>query len=216
MLTLNITLDKNSLSTLGDAGYRIVLLADTRPLPLIVACLLDPMEQQSVHWTDAESVYASTTTLKQGATIEINSTQSASAGGEYDYDSGQITAGSNGNDPSRIQLENSSGDTITGGLGSAFTTAHNSAPDTVPVVGTSILGNARATFPARNDYLISAMSGAATGMVVSESVFEGSKSLSVPLSALPLTPLPFASTAADCLNVTFNSTTNQFEAPTQC
>ncbi len=216
MLTLNITIDKNSVSTLSDASYKIVLLADTRPLPLLVACLLDPMQQQTVSWTDAETVYASTGPLKTGETIAINSSQSAAAGGQYVYSSGAITAGPNGSDSSVIQLENSSSGTITGGLGSAFTTTQNSAPATVPVIGTSILRNARGTFSARNDYLISAIAGAAVGMVVSQSVFENSKSLSVPLSALSLTPLPFASSSVDCLNVTFNSSTNKFETPTQC
>ncbi|MEN1729170.1 MAG: hypothetical protein AAGJ52_12090 [Pseudomonadota bacterium] len=216
MLTLKIQLDKDSVSKLMRAGYQIALLADTQSSPLLIACLLNPMQSQTVTWIDGETVYVSTAPFKTGDLITINSSASATAGGQYDYSGGVISSTGTGDDGTIIQLGNSSGATVSGGLGSAFSTSSNSSPDTVAVTGTAVLNNALATFQTSQDYFITAVTGAALGMVIPTSDFSLSKRLNSPISALPLTSLPFSSQAVDCLTVTFNPTSNQFEAPTGC
>lgn len=214
MLSLTITIDATGVSTLNDAGYQIVLLADTRPAPLLVACLLAPISTQDVCWTDSEIVYVSMNPFQHGEVISINSHLSASAGQRYQFESNQLTEQGAGSGAQSIQIVNLNGTTVTGGQGSTFTTAQLNSPAAVAVTGASLLNNAQATFPAQNDYLISAISGVTVGSVVNASDFAATRESASPVAALSLTALPYATNQVDALTVAFNSNSNQFEAPT--
>ncbi len=212
MLSLTITMDSAGVATLSDAGYQIVLLADTQPAPLLVACLLNPIGSQSVTWDEAAEVYVSMSSFKPGQVISINSQAPAAAGTMYQFASNQLTDKGASSDASNIQLSNLNGETVTGGLAATFTSLQPGSP--AAVTGASILNNAQATFEVRNDFLISAVTGVKVGSVLLASDFAQSPKAMTSLSALSLTPLPFASQDVTELSVRFNSATNQFEAPT--
>ncbi len=213
MLSLTIKIDSTGVTMLTDAGYQIVLLADTQPSPLLVACLLNPISSQTVKWSDAGAVYISMTSFKQGEIISINSQLSASAGKLYTFQSSELKETGNSASPSVIQLVNHNGSTITGGLGSSFAVDQTSSPETVAVTGTSLLNNGQGNFASQNDYLISAISGVQVGSIVLPSDFAPARASVAPLSTLSLTSLPFASQQVSDLTVEFNSATNQFESP---
>ena len=91
---LNIQFDSNGLRTLEAASQKVVIVKTTTPSTLPVAWVaFTPEETNTISWTEAYSVYGSTTQIGDGAIIETLSTNTANGGFTYTFSGGLFDDG---------------------------------------------------------------------------------------------------------------------------
>src|SRR5262245_57303979 len=93
---LTIQFDSQGLATLNEAGQLVTIVKSVSTGTPVAWVAFDPMESNTVTWTEQYSVYASTTQIQDGAQIITQSTQAAVGGNTYTLSGGQFDNGKPG------------------------------------------------------------------------------------------------------------------------
>lgn len=90
---LNIQVDASGLSTIAAAGQAITIVKSVGSGQPVSWVSFQPMENNTVTWTEVYSVYASSTKIQEGAKIVTLSTVPAAGGNSYRLSGGKFETG---------------------------------------------------------------------------------------------------------------------------
>lgn len=98
---LNINIDSDGLNNIYSSGQSVVLVksvvAGTGSSSDVVWVSFQPFQQNTVTWTETYGIYASSTSIQSGATINrLSSVEDVSTGLIYTFASGSFTSGQGG------------------------------------------------------------------------------------------------------------------------
>ncbi|WP_137134243.1 hypothetical protein [Rhizobium sp. FKY42] len=212
---LNISVDNDGIKTINAAGGSIaILVPQASSYYQVVAVLISPLNSIQVSWTDALTVYTSSTQLSTDQVVPINSSETAYLGLAYAFNGTMISAAGQAGAQSIVQLTNESQDTVTTGLANVFT-VNSQAQSPAVTTASSLMVQGLATLWPTNDIMVTVMSGAAVGMAVPTYAFPQfsaiyDKRLTGQVTVQPPIVLSFSASNAT-QSVKFDNTTGQFQ-----
>ena len=204
--SIDITIDKNGLDKIYDVHQTVTFVksvnqfvgANTFSYYYPVAWLaFQPLESNNVSWIENYYMYASTTVLQSGATIQMTSQTGApvQTGWLYTFANGMFTGAQGGGSPGTFNLYNGMA-TPDFSFGLAQYATVNNTQTLAPLNAVPVLYNQGATFTPMETVSIFLSSCSANGTVIPD----------IPSNALTLTLTPKNPSA----NVGFNDTNNEF------
>lgn len=104
--SLTIQFDNGGLQALNAAGQLVTLVKSVPDGSPVAWVSFEPMENNTITWTDSYSVYASTTKVESGVQITTQSTQPAEGGNTYTFAGGQFNQGTKGLSPTQYAVRN--------------------------------------------------------------------------------------------------------------
>ena len=212
---LNISVDNDGIKTINAAGGSIaILMPQASSYYQVVAVLIAPLSSIQVTWSDALTVYTSSTQLSTDQVIPINSSETAYLGLAYAFNGTMISAAGQAGAQSIVQLTNESQDSVTTGLAKVFT-VNSQVQSPAVITASSLMVQGLATFWPTNDIMVTVMSGAAVGMAVPTYAFpqfsaEYDKRLAGQVTVQP--PIVLSFSASDATqSIKYNDAAGQFE-----
>lgn len=113
--TLNIQIDDAGLQAITQSGQKVTIVKSVpRGGESVAWILFPPLEMNMITWTEEYSVYASTTNIQAGATIETQSLKCAAGGNMYPFENSQFKNGIRDLEPTQYGVQNLDPDIRTG------------------------------------------------------------------------------------------------------
>ncbi|RQS11956.1 hypothetical protein DIE07_10255 [Burkholderia sp. Bp9002] len=198
---ISISIDNAGLDTIYNSGLYVTLVKSVVAQPLaqgnlpIAWIAFQPLQQNQITWQEQYTMYASTTVLQAGATIQMTSQSTApvQTGWLYTFQNGQFN-GASGGGASTFNLQNEQQGNFSFGL--AQTAIVNNVQVNAPLNAVSVPYNMSATFTPQEQLSLFLASYSNNGSVISQ---VASNALVITLSSQN----PYAS-------VGFNDATNTF------
>lgn len=160
---LTITIDNAGLQTISEAGMSVALLQLQQPATYqIVALLPAATNTILISWTDALSVYVSSTSLQAYSVLQINSQAQALSGQVFTFNGSYISPTGSTDLANTIQLSNGSLQTVTAGLARAFN-VNGQLQNLAITTASSLLINGLGSFEIGNQFALTLLGGGKSG-----------------------------------------------------
>jgi hypothetical protein len=169
--SLEIQFDQAGLQTLQDASQKVSLVKATQPSALpVVWVAFTPEEDNTITWDEEYSVYASTTHIDAGATINTSSTAPAQGGRTYMFQGGDFPSSKGGLPLTQYGIFNNDSDPqfaeITAGLAQVANGSGSNRPN--PLNATVVPYNENGLYTPIEKLQVFAAASMNNGLVISE------------------------------------------------